>query len=662
MLNQAGISSSQLIRFQDTLAQKYGGWSLYYADQSALVPRDLHGWLDLRGVANLGIGATTALQVLREGQLRTITPQTTTSEFTLNFSTTVGSPIVSIIDANILNVTTYDAVFFNTPVIVGGLKLTGLYQIASILGATSYTINAGTNATSTVANGGVVPVFTTTSGSSFIEVEIPGHGLSVGSTVVFPVTTTGNGVTILGSYLVAVVVDADAVQFVVSTAASASGSFSMNAGFSELVYYLQIGPSPPGVGYGLGNYGSGFYGYGSGSGSSQTGTPITATDWTQDNWGQLLVACPEGGPIYVYDPAGGFNNAGVIATAPPANRGIFISTSQQILIAWGSSYLADFGWAYDPLWVSWSAVGDYTDFAVRATNQAGGFRIPIGSKLVAGMAVSNQNLLWTDLDLWAMSYVGPPNVFGFNKIGAGAGAVSSHAVQQLRGGVYWMGRTNFYRYGGSGVEVVPCSVWDAVFQNLNQSYLSNIRAMPNTPFNEVGWLYPSAASTSGECDSYVKFNITEQNQPWDYGTLGRSAWIDQGALGMPIAAAPDGYLYQHETTMDAAGVPLAASFTTGYFYLAEGENFVTIDQVLPDFKWEAYSGGGSAQVQLTFLVTNYPGDAPRSYGPYTVTQDTSFISVRFRGRLMAISVSSGDLDSFWRLGLIKYRYARAGRR
>jgi hypothetical protein len=55
------------------------------------------------------------------------------------------------------------------------------------------------------------------------------------------------------------------------------------------------------------------------------------------------------------------------------------------------------------------------------------------------MAVSNQSLFWTDLDLWAANYAGFPLVFGFNKIGAGAGAISSHSMQQLRNGVYWMG-------------------------------------------------------------------------------------------------------------------------------------------------------------------------------------------------------------------------------
>src|SRR5262249_15685461 len=136
-----------------------------------------------------------------------------------------------------------------------------------------------------------------------------------------------------------------------------------------------------------------------------------------------------------------------------------------------------------------------------------------------------------------------------------------------------------YSYSGEGVKVLPCPIWDAVFQNMNTAFQSNVRAMPNTPFNEVGWLYPSTASTNGECDSYVKMNITEQGQPWDYGPLPRSAWIDQSIVGLPISATPTGVIYSQETTRDADGTAMSSSFTTGYFYIAEGEEFAFVDQI-----------------------------------------------------------------------------------
>jgi hypothetical protein len=373
------------------------------------------------------------------------------------------------------------------------------------------------------------------------------------------------------------------------------------------------------------------------------------------------MACAPGGPIYQYDPTGGFQNAGIIPTAPPFNTGVFISNTLQIMFAYGSTTNATIGQILDPMMVRWCDISNFNEWTTRTTNQAGSFRIPTGSVIRGGMPMANQNLFWTDLDLWAANYAGYPLVFGFNKIGAGAGLISSHASQALRGAVYWMGPSNFYRYAGGSVSVLPCPVWDFVFQNLNTAYAQNVRAMPNTPFNEAGWLFPSASSVTGECDSWVRVNISEPGMPWDYGSIARSAWIDQTVLGNPLAASPNGIIYQHEEGQDADGSPITATFTTGYFYLAEGEEWAFVDLIIPDFKFGTYAGSQNAQIQMTFNVTNYPGDTPTSYGPYLVTSATESISVRFRGRQMSITVTSSDIGSFWRLGHVRYRFAPAGR-
>lgn len=663
-LYEAGISQSQLIRFKDGLAQKLGGWRKFYSFAVSGVPRDLHAWEDLNQAQHLGVGTTTQLSVITAGNLKDITPQTLTTNPAPNFTTTGGSPVVTVTDANISNVTVFDSVLFNTPVAVDGIILSGLYAITQIVSTHVYEITAATNATSGVMNMGAVPVFTSTSGSSSLRVTLAANGLSIGSSIVFPISTTGNGVTIFGDYTVTALVDANNFDIVVGNQASASGAFSMNGGNCQFVYYINLGPPATGAGYGSGTYGSGGYGTGT-STSGQTGVEITATDWSQDNWGEILLACPQNGGVYSYDPTGGFTNAGLIATAPPFNGGLFVSVSQQILICWGSTTTRDIGIQQDPMLVAWSDVGNFANFIQTVSNQAGNFRIPIGSAIRGGAAVSSQDLIWTDLDLWAMNYLGPPDVFGFNKIGAGAGLISSHAAQQLRGNVYWMGPTNFYSTATGAVAVLPCSVWDFVFQNLNPVYVQNVRCMPNTPYNEAGWAFPSMASVSGENDCYVKMNITDPGAPWDFGPTGalpRSAWIDQTVLGTPIGASPGGLIYQHETSNDADGQPLMASFTTGYFYLTEGEEFVFIDQILPDFKWGFYGAGQTAQIQLTINVVNFPGDSPVAFGPYLVTQSTEIVSVRIRGRQASITVASSDVGSFWRLGKVRFRYSPMGRR
>jgi hypothetical protein len=663
-LNEAGVSVSQLIRYKDSLIQKLGGWIKFYPFAVAGFPRDIHIWEDLAGNNHLSIGTTTQLNIITNGTLQDITPQTLTTNPTPNFSTVINTPTVTIIDPGVTNVTILDSVLFNTPIEVDGLILFGLYQIQSIVGANSYTITAASNATSGVSNAGAVPVFTTTNGSPTVSVQFTGHGLVTGGIFVFPIATTGNGVTINGSYTVTVT-DANDFTILANSQATASSSFSMNGGNAQLVYYIAIGPPAVGSGYGLGGYGLGGYGTGS-VGSVQTGTEITATDWTQDNFGEILLACPAGGGVYQFDPTGGFTNAGIVSTAPPFNGGIFVSVSEEILICWGSTTTPNVGSSgiqQDPLLVKWSDVGNYFQFSPLTTDQAGSFHIPTGSKIISGMAVQNQNFIWTDLDLWAMNYIGQPFIFSFNKIGAGAGAISSHSIQALRGNVYWMGPTNFYVYDGNGVHVLPCPVWDFVFQNLTSSANQfKVRSLPNTPFNEAGWAFPSASSANGECDSYVKFNVTEPGSPWDYGSLSRSAWSDQSILGPPIGASSGGIIYQHETSNDADGQPLMASFTTGYADIGPGQEYSYVDVVIPDFKYGTFDAVPNAQIQMTFNVTNYPGDTPTSYGPYVVNDNTEFITVRFRGRQMSMTVATSDLGSFWRLGHIRFRYAPSGRR
>jgi len=108
-------------------------------------------------------------------------------------------------------------------------------------------------------------------------------------------------------------------------------------------------------------------------------------------------------------------------------------------------------------------------------------------------------------------------------------------------------------------------------------------------------------------------------------------------------------------------VALNSYFQTGYFTLTEADVKSFIDQVWPDMKWGYFDGAQGANILLTFYVTDYPGQTPIAYGPYTLTQATTFITPRFRGRLVSIRIESNDIGSFWRLGNIRYRIQPDGK-
>jgi hypothetical protein len=381
----------------------------------------------------------------------------------------------------------------------------------------------------------------------------------------------------------------------------------------------------------------------------------SATDWSLGNWGETLISCPRDNGIYQWDPQLGSASSALIPTAPIANQGMFIAMPQRQIVAYGSTYNG----IQQPLLVRWCDIGNFNVWSPQVTNQAGSYIIPKGSRIVGGIQGPQQGLIWTDLGVWAMQYVSQPYIYQFNEIGAGCGMVAEKAAGAINGDVYWMGLKQFFKLAGSGVEPVNCPVWDVVFQNLNMDYADNIRVAVNSSFHEIAWYYPSNDSVNGENDSYVKLNVLI-NQ-WDYGTLDRAAWLDQSVLGQPIGASPTGYIYQHEVSLNADDQPMASSFRTGFFQMSEAELKMFVDQVWPDMKWGYYNGAKNAAVGITFHVADYPDGQASSYGPYTLTEATTYITPRFRGRLVSIEISSNDLDTFWRLGGIRYRLQPDGK-
>ena len=653
--NEAGIQASNLIRFreyaqQGVFAEKVGGWTKFYSLSYTSAPRALHAWQGLKGDQYLGVGTTAQLAVIASGKSKDITPQKTTTTPAVALSTTSGSAVVTVTDAG-TNMTVYDVAVFNTPIAVGGLIINGSYKVTAALGANSYQITAATNATSTVTSGGAVPTFTTTSGSFQVTVTLNNHGYAVGSTATIPVSTTGNGVTIYGTYTL---FSATTNTFVItaSTTATASGTFSMNGGLAKIDHWIGVGPAISSAGYGTGGYGVGGYSTGAAA-PTRTGTPITTTGWSLDNWGENLVACAEGGPVFIWDPDNVFRTATILANAPALNTGAFVAMPQQQIVTYGAS-VAGF---QDPLMVAWSDVSNYDVWTASSINQAGTYRIPTGSKIIGGLQAPNQSLFWTDLSVWSMQYIGPPLVYGFNMLANGCGLIGRQAVTLAGNTAFWMSQSQFFRVQGGDVQPIACPVWDVVFQNLNRAYASKIRAGANSRFNEVWWFYPSSSAT--ENDSYVKYNYVLNT--WDYGSLARTAWIDQSVLGAPIGASPTGFVYQHESGYDNDGAPNSAFIQTGWFSLADGDVMAFVDWMMPDMRWGTYSGTQAAAVQITIEVANYPGDTPLTLGPYTIQQATQYVNTRLRGRLVRMKIASVDTGSFWRVGRIRYRIAQDGK-
>jgi hypothetical protein len=224
-----------------------------------------------------------------------------------------------------------------------------------------------------------------------------------------------------------------------------------------------------------------------------------------------------------------------------------------------------------------------------------------------------------------------------------------------------MGKNNFYVYAGGGVQIIPCSVWDAVFQDLDRDNEHLCVAGSNSDFNEIWFFFPTESASVGYPDKVAIYNILDG--VWTTENIPRSFWIDRNVLGKPLAITVGGTVYAHEDGYDDDGSPLLPRMLSGYFYIEEGGSCVVVDQMIPDFRWGVFGGSDNAQISITLQYVDTPGEDPVTSGPYLVTKATKFVTLdpAIRARQIAVEISSADTGSFWRIGLLRFRWGEAGR-
>lgn len=663
-------NAGNLIRFREGRPEKRGGWQHINSNPLIGTGRGIHAWADLLGNPYVAVGTEQRLQVLYGGLFTDITPLRKTSNITPAFATVLGSSIVTVTDTA-HGAAVSDWINVTVPVSIGGMVIQGFYQILKIINANNYTITTAPTAAIATVSGGGVPVFGTTSGSPTISVTFGSHGFSIGSVFQVQILTTVGGITLAAgsSYSVLTVPDPNHFTIAPGPSASSTQTVSENSGNAQIEYLVHTGLSSTTAvsGYGVGLYGTGLYGR---STSSTTTNPLR--QWFLDNFGQDLIGNYGASPLFVWVPPPGYGNVALAvnttnfpsATDPPAQvNESFVSVPQQMVIALGCTPVG--GGTQDPNLVRFSDVGDFTQWTPTATNQAGSYRIPSGSKLVGGTSNGTSCILWTDIDMWLMSYLGFPLVWGFNKIASGVGLLASRAFGNYKSNIYWVARNQFLVFDGSTVQILDCPVWDFFFYNLDMQQVDKVFCAVNSEFGELEWYFPSIGG-NGECDSYVTYSAPESqlagSPVWYYGSLPRTCWTDVNVYGGPLGTDTNGNLQQHEVGNDADGVPMLPTITSGYMTISEGEFFTSLHRIIPDMT----TGGTAPTGNILFTITliDYPNDEePQVIGPLAWTSTSpSFILTMCRGRLMSITVSSVSLGIFWRLGAVRLEGSPAGKR
>lgn len=119
--------------------------------------RSLHDWSSLDTQYWISFGTECKLYLVNLLSLYDITPSRNTSTVTDPFTTTLGSAIVTVVDAD-HGLADGDHVNFISQYTVGGIQVYGSYAVTSIIDPDTYTVTAVSVATSAATGGGEVTI------------------------------------------------------------------------------------------------------------------------------------------------------------------------------------------------------------------------------------------------------------------------------------------------------------------------------------------------------------------------------------------------------------------------------------------------------------------------------------------------------------------------
>jgi hypothetical protein len=517
--------------------------------------------------------------------------------------------------------------------------------------------------------------FAATDGSSVITVTDTGNGALKNDFVTFSGAASLGGnvtATILNAeHQITRIVDGDTYEITLSVTANASdsgdggaaviGAYQINTGLDTSVY---------GTGWGTGPWSRGTW-------NSSTSTAVSGAQmrvWSQDNFGEDLIICVHDGGIFYWDRSLGVSARAVALedlagaqAAPTVAKQVIVSERDRHVIAFGCDPEADPG-VQDPLIIRFSDQENPVEWRTLPTTTAGELRIGTGSEIICAVQTKQQIVVFTDVSVHAMQYIGDPFTFGLQEVSSSVSIMSPNAMVAVGDAVFWMGRNEFYVYDGAVVQI-PCDVKEYVFSNLNPQQFLKVYAGHSSSFSEVWWFYPSG--NSSENNSYVVYNY--EQKIWYYGTLSRTAWQDRNVLSFPLAAAPDGYVYYQENGLDDGSinppVALAPYIESSVVDIGDGDQFMFATRIIPDLTFRN-STNVSPVATLTIKARNFPGGAyfASDVDPVTKTaslpveQFTDQLFTRLRGRSMSLRIESNQTGTAWRLGDPRLDLRTDGRR
>jgi hypothetical protein len=707
------------VRFRYGTPEKIGGWNqLGNVNENELTGagRGLHHYVNSLGRRYAIIGTNRILYAYSGGVFYDIHPIKSTTTLTSAFSTTNGSPTVTITFSTGHGINPQDIVLLDNFTTITGSNFGASdfdnkkFMVTSVPTTETITITMPSNETGAGAttSGGIRVQHYYSVGSA---VQEKGFGWSLGSwggEASSAVTTTLNGALLNDAFGTGgsgtSIVLADATQF------PDTGTNFIKVGTEEISYTgVTGGTTLTGITRAV---------RGTTRAAHSNGATVTNTSdfvawgeaasgdlvlepgmWSLDNFGDKAICLIHDSAVFEWNSAlsnATETRATIISGAPTASRHMVVSTPDRHLVFFGTETTIGSPETQDDMFIRFSNQEDINTYIPTATNTAGTQRLADGSQIRGAIRGRDAIYVWTDTALFTQRFVGQPFTFAFAQVGTNCGLVGQNACVEVDGAVYWMSENGFFRYAGK-LESLPCLVEDFVFDDINlESGNQMVSAGLNNLFGEVMWFYPQSTSTVvNRMVCYNYFDSSPQRPVWTVGSLARTMWQDSAVFTKPHAleydAATDTSFdvigntegktryYEHEIGTDqnrnGTITAITANILSGDFditqartssgqqtgvatFRGDGEFIMKIRRFIPDF----ISQTGSTRI--TLQLRNFPNDtaASSALGPFDITTATTKVDTRARARAIALKVENTAASQSWKLGTFRLDTQPDGRR
>lgn len=524
--------------------------------------------------------------------------------------------------------------------------------------------------TATILNG-----FATTTGSLLITVTDQGHDSQAGDYVTYSGAAAIGNVNLNREWQVSAVIDLN--TYVIKLDVPASTTNAGGGGAVLASYDINAGLTSDGTltGYGTGPYGMEAYG------TSRTGSTYggTARIWSLDNWGEDLLAAPNGEALFWWQRSTGPDSHAIVRPNAPANiEHMLVGPDDRHVIALGTNLLdasaTTVTGQQDKMFVRWCVGDNFDDWVQTTSNDAGSKRLDTGSRLITACKTRTSVVIFSDEGLYSTSLVGGTDVYAITPLGSSVKIISPGAAVDVLGVVHFMSQKGFNKFDGT-LHDLECDVADYVFGSdktpvLNRAMASKITSEYRQDFFEVRWNFPSL--DSDENDRQVIFNT--QLNCWYVSSVNRECGLDTNPFyGVPLGMDDTG-VYMEETGFDVGTEEALFNFletwegelsastradipkTATIWGQSAGEYLLLIHSMFPDFRELA------GNLTLQMRGRDFTASDQVLGDNFTVDATTTQCDVQFCQRRVSVYMESVNMGDYWRMDLWRANGSPNGRR